>query len=89
MCVTETQTKKRFGSLRAQANSEPVFIEQAGQLHSVIPPAEQHKALPAHHGKARRVARTRAFESEFADWLAEQNARFEAHGIPSADLRPW
>lgn len=39
----------------------------------------------ANHGKVSR----KAFEAEFGDWIAAQNARFETHGIPGADLRPW
>ena len=31
----------------------------------------------------------KAFEADYADWIAAQNARFETHGIPGADLRPW
>jgi hypothetical protein len=36
-----------------------------------------------------RAARKKAFEVDFGDWIADQNARLEAHGIPGADLRPW
>jgi hypothetical protein len=36
-----------------------------------------------------QAARKSAFEIEYADWIAEQNAYVEAYGIPGADLRPW
>jgi hypothetical protein len=32
---------------------------------------------------------TKAFEAGYGEWIAAQNARVEAHGIPGADLRPW
>ena len=89
MRVTATEAKNRFGSLCAQAKREPVFVEKAGQLDTVILSLEQYVALQANHGKSRRAARKREFESEFGDWIAAENARVEEHGIPGADLRPW
>jgi hypothetical protein len=55
----------------------------------VILSAEQYQALQANHDKASQAARKKAFEAEYGAWIAAQNARFETHGIPSADLRPW
>jgi hypothetical protein len=55
----------------------------------VILSAEHYHALQAHHDKASRAARKKRFEAEFGDWIAAQNASFEVHGIPGADLRPW
>lgn len=89
MRVTATEAKNRFGSLCAQAKREPVFVEKAGQIDTVILSAEQYQALQANREKAGRTARKRAFEAEFGDWIADQNARFETLGIPGADLRPW
>ena len=89
MRVTATEAKNRFGSLCAQAKRGPVFVEKAGQLDTVILSAEQYQALRTHQDKASRAARKKAFEAEFGDWIAAQNAHFEAHGIPGADLRPW
>ena len=89
MRVTATEAKNRFGSLCAQAKREPVFVEKAGQLDSVILSAEQYEALRAGQGKASRAARRQAFEAEFGDWIAAENARVEAQGVPGADLRPW
>jgi PHD/YefM family antitoxin component YafN of YafNO toxin-antitoxin module len=89
MRVTATEAKNRFGSLCAQAKREPVFVEKSGQLDSVILSAETYQALLAHHDQASRDARRKAFESEYRDWIAAQNARVEAQGIPGADLRPW
>jgi PHD/YefM family antitoxin component YafN of YafNO toxin-antitoxin module len=89
MRVTATQAKNRFGSLSAQAKREPIFVEKAGQLDTVILSAEHYHALQAHHDKASRAARKKRFEAEFGDWIAAQNASIEVHGIPGADLRPW
>jgi PHD/YefM family antitoxin component YafN of YafNO toxin-antitoxin module len=89
MRVTATEAKNRFGSLCAQAKREPVFVEKSGQLDTVILSAETYQALQAHHDKASCAVRKSAFESEFREWIAAQNARIDSQGIPGADLRPW
>ena len=89
MRVTATKAKNRFGSLSAQAKREPVFVEKAGQPDTVILSAEHHQALKASHANASQTARKKQFESEFGEWIAAQNARVKALGIPGADLRPW
>jgi PHD/YefM family antitoxin component YafN of YafNO toxin-antitoxin module len=47
MRVTATEAKNRFGNLCAIAKREPVFVEKAGQLDSVILAAEHYQALQA------------------------------------------
>lgn len=89
MRVTATEAKNRFGALCAQAKREPVFVEKAGQIDTVILSAEQYQALQANREKTSRAARKKAFEAEFGEWIETQNARFDTHGIPGADLRPW
>lgn len=89
MHVTATEAKNRFGKVCAQAKRGPVFVEKAGQVDTVILSAEQYQALQSGHDKASRAARKKAFETEFGDWIAAQNAWVEEHGIPGADLRPW
>ncbi len=89
MNVSATEAKNRFGSLCAQAKREPVFVEKAGQVDTVILSAEHYQALVADREKAGRAARKKRFEAEFGDWIAAQNDSFETHGIPGADLRPW
>lgn len=89
MRVTATEAKNRFGNLCAQAKREPVFVEKAGQIDTVILSAAQYQALLATQDNAGRAARKKAFEAEFGPWIAAQNARVEAHGIPGEDLRPW
>ena len=89
MRVTATEAKNRFGSLCAQAKLGPVFVEKGGQIDTVILSAQQYEALRATHDEAGLAARRKAFEAEYGDWIAAQNARFETHGIPGADLWPW
>jgi PHD/YefM family antitoxin component YafN of YafNO toxin-antitoxin module len=89
MRVTATDAKNQFGSLCAQAKREPVFVEKAGQLDTVILSAEQYQALQVGQGRASLAARKNAVEAEFGDWIAAQNDRVEAHGSPGAELRPW
>ncbi len=89
MRVTATEAKNRFGSLCVQAEREPVFVEKAGRIDTVILSVEQFEALQAQHAKRGLAACRKAFEAEFRDWIAAQTAHFEAHGIPGADLRPW
>ncbi|MBS3996348.1 MAG: type II toxin-antitoxin system prevent-host-death family antitoxin [Hydrogenophaga sp.] len=89
MRVTATEAKNRFGSLCAQAKREPVFVEKAGQIDTVILSVEHYQSLQLSHNQASRAARKRAFEAEFADWIAAQNAWVDAHGVPGAELRPW
>jgi PHD/YefM family antitoxin component YafN of YafNO toxin-antitoxin module len=89
MRVSATEAKNRFGSLSAIAKREPVFVEKAGHLDTVIMSAEHYLELQASNDKANRAARKRQFETEFGDWIAAQNAQVELSGIPGADLRPW
>ena len=89
MRVTATEAKNRFGSLSAQAKREPVFVEKAGQLDTVILSAEQYQALTTNHEKNKLAARKKKFEKEFGDWIGAQNEHCENHGIPGSELRPW
>lgn len=89
MHITATDAKNRFGQVCAQAKREPVFVEKAGRVDTVILSAEQYQALQASAGKSAMAARKKAFEAEFGDWIAAQNDWVEANGIPGADLRPW
>ena len=90
MHVTATEAKNRFGSLCAKAKREPVFVEKAGQLDSVILSADMYLSLQANQqDTVSHTARKTAFEAEFGDWIAAQNANVELFGIPGADLRPW
>ncbi len=89
MQVTATEAKNRFGSLCALAKQEPVFVEKAGQIDSVILSLAHYQALQANQQTSTLSARKQAFESEFSEWIAAQNAWLEARGVPGEDLRPW
>lgn len=49
----------------------------------------QAKRRPVFVEKASRAAGKKAFESDFSDWIADQNERVETQGIPGFQLRPW
>lgn len=66
-----------------------MFVEKSGQVDTVILSAKHYLALQAAGDAASRAARKCSFEAEFGEWIAAQNARVEADGIPGADLRPW
>jgi prevent-host-death family protein len=87
--VTATEAKNRFGRLCARVKREPIFVEKAGQVDTVILSAKHYPALQANHDQVSRTARKKRFETEFGDWICAQNARFESDGIPGAELRPW
>lgn len=89
MQVTATEAKNRFGSLCALAKREPVFVEKAGRIDSVILSLEHYRALQANQQSGSLSARKQAFEAEFSQWIAAQNAWVENHGVPGEDLRPW
>ena len=89
MQITATEAKNRFGRIGAQAKKEPVLVEKAGQIDTVILSVDQYRALQANQNTDSLATRKQQFESEFAEWITAQNAWIEAHGIPGADLRPW
>ena len=89
MQITATEAKNRFGSICALAKREPVFVEKAGQIDTVILSADQYRAWQANQTSPRLAARKKKFETEFGDWIAAQNTWVEKQGIPGADLRPW
>ena len=89
MQITATEAKNRFGSVCAQAKKEPVFVEKAGQIDTVILSVDQYRALQANQHTDSLATRKQQFESEFAQWITDQNAWVDAHGVPSADKRPW
>lgn len=89
MHITATEAKNRFGSVCAQAKRQPVFVEKAGQVDTVILSVEHYQALQAHQNQGQLAARKAAFEAEFGEWITAQNTLVEASGIPGSDLRPW
>ena len=89
MQITATEAKNRFGSICAHAKKEPVFVEKAGQIDTVILSADHYRVLQANQNTDSLATRKQQFESEFAQWITAQNAWVETHGTPGADLRPW
>lgn len=89
MQFTATEAKNRFGAICAQAKEGPVFIEKDGRIDSVILSMKQYELLKASHDKPSLGERQTQFELTHKAWLAEQNQRFETHGVWSDDLRVW
>ncbi len=87
--VTATQAKNRFGAMCALAKTEPVFVEKDGRIDSVIVSAKQFAELQS-ASRAETLAQRKAqFELSHSAWIAEQNQRFETHGLWCDDMRVW
>ena len=82
MRVPSTAAKNRFVSLSAHAKREPIFVEKAGQLDTIIISAEHYYALRTKNAKLSLAVRKKKFEAEFGGWIAAENARFKVNGIP-------
>ena len=89
MQVTATQAKNRFGAICAQAKTEPVFVEKDGRIDTVIVSVQQFEALQSLAQSQTLAQRLAPFEQAYPAWIAEQNARFETHGLWCDDLRVW
>jgi PHD/YefM family antitoxin component YafN of YafNO toxin-antitoxin module len=89
MRVTATQAKNRFGAICAQAKTEPVFVEKDGRIDTVILSARQFSELQAAKNSEALSQRKAQFEQSHSAWLAEQNQRFETHGLWCDDMRVW
>lgn len=89
MQFTATEAKNRFGAVCAQAKEGPVFIEKDGRIDSVILSMKQYELLKASQDNLSVSERQNQFESTHKAWLAEQNLRFETHGVWNEALRAW
>jgi len=89
MQVTATQAKNRFGAICAQAKITPVFVEKDGRIDTVIVSAHQFEAMQNAAQDQTLVQRKAQFEQTHSAWIAEQNSRFEAHGLWCDELRVW
>lgn len=86
MRVTATEAKNRFGALCLQAKEAPVVVEKAGQPDTVLMSYADYQRLTSpQNARARR----QQFSSQYAGWIASQNAEFDAHGVWSDELRTW
>jgi PHD/YefM family antitoxin component YafN of YafNO toxin-antitoxin module len=89
MQVTATEAKNRFGYFCAKAKSEPVYIEKDGRLDSVSVSFESFQSLKARLVPQSFAERKRQFEEKYKDWIAEQNAHVEAHGLWCDGVVVW
>lgn len=89
MQVTATQAKNRFGAICAQAKTEPVFVEKDGRIDTVILSAKQFSELQTAKSNEALLQQKVQFERSHRAWLAEQNQRFESHGLWCDDMRVW
>ena len=87
--MTATEAKNRLGQVLEHAQREPVFIEKAGRRHSVVlSSARYEELLKAEAGRSLKE-RTREFNEKYKDWIAEQNERFDKHGLWNEEFRRW
>ena len=85
--MTATEAKNRLGQVLEHAQREPVFIEKAGRRHSVVlSSARYEELLKAEAGRSLKE-RTREFNETYKDWIAEQNERFDKHGLWNEEFR--
>lgn len=89
MKVTATEAKNRLGQVLEQAQSRPVFIEKAGRRHSVVISNERYEQLLKAEAGESLTERKRRFDEQYKDWIAEQNARLEKHGLWNEEFRRW
>lgn len=89
MQVTATQAKNRFGAICAEAKIAPVYVEKDGRVDTVIVSAQQFEALRRAADAKSLAPRKSSFDKTHQAWLAEQNSRFEAHGLWCDDMRVW
>ena len=87
--MTATEAKNRLGQVLEHAQRAPVFIEKAGRRHSVVlSSARYEELLEAEAGRSLKE-RTREFNETYKDWIAEQNERFDKHGLWNEEFRRW
>ena len=90
MNVSATDAKNRFGQLLEQAQRQPVVIEKAGRRHSVLISAEMYDRLVASQRATPALnPEAQAFYERYREWVDEQNAHFEKHGIWNEEFRSW
>ena len=89
MQVTATQAKNRFGAICIHAKTAPVFVVRDGRIDTVILSAKQFSELQAAKSMQSFSQRKAHFDGSHSAWLAEQNQRFESHGLWCDDMRAW
>ncbi len=89
MQVTVTQAKHPFGAVCAPDKTEPAFVENDGRMDTVIVSTEQFSELQAAHCFDSLPQRKVQLAQLHGAWFAEQDQRFEAHGLWCDDMRVW
>ena len=89
MRVTATEAKNRFGYYLSQSEREPVHILKNERVAGVIVSAARYAELLALEQRKTLAQRRREFNKTYKDWIAEQNAHQEAHGLWCDGLVAW
>lgn len=89
MQITATEAKNRFGYYLGQAEREPVRVLKNDRVAAVIVSAARYAELEALEQKKSMAQRRREFNDKYKDWIAEQNAHTEAHGLWCEGLVAW
>lgn len=89
MQVTATDAKNRFGYYCSQAKLEPVIVEKDGRPDTVMVDYEAYTALRQAASGMSRKANADEFYRRHKDWVDQNNALIEKHGIPLEEYRVW
>lgn len=89
MQITATEAKNRFGYYLGQAEREPVRVLKNDRVAAVIVSAARYAELEALEQKKSMAQRRKEFNEKYKDWIAEQNAHTEAHGLWCEGLVAW
>lgn len=89
MQITATEAKNRFGFYLSQAEREPVHVLKNDRVAGVIVSAARFAELLALERQKTPAQRKREFNETCKDWIAEQNAHHEAHGLWCDGLVDW
>lgn len=89
MQITATEAKNRFGYYLGQAEREPVYVMKNDRVAGVIVSAARYAELEALEQEKSMAQRRKEFNEKYKDWIAEQNAHVEAHGLWCEGLVAW
>jgi prevent-host-death family protein len=89
MQITATEAKNRFGYYLGQAEREPVHVMKNERVAGVIVSAARYAELEALEQEKSMAQRRKEFNEKYKDWIAEQNAHVEAHGLWCEGLVAW
>ena len=89
MQITATEAKNRFGYYLGQAEREPVHVLKNDRVAGVIVSAARYAELEALEQKKTMAQRRKEFNEKYRDWIAEQNAHTDEHGLWCEGLVAW